>query len=93
MGPKPHINRPKPPKSTNRLRRLELKIRQGGKQYRYGGSELIRQHFIDNLVRDGYSRGDIELALKILENRPGASRITDMDVIGFINTQIPKLKR
>ncbi|MEM4598943.1 MAG: hypothetical protein QW400_04635 [Candidatus Diapherotrites archaeon] len=75
------------------MKRLERRIRQAGKQYRYGGGELSRQNFVDNLVRDGYARGDIEIALKILENRAGVSRITDMDVVTFITTQLPKLKR
>lgn len=94
MSPKPNIRRPKPSRGgLERMKRLERRIRQAGKQYRYGGGELSRQNFVDNLVRDGYARGDIEIALKILENRAGVSRITDMDVVTFITTQLPKLKR
>lgn len=94
MSPKPNIRRPKPSKGgLERMKRLERRIRQAGKQYRYGGGELSRQNFVDNLVRDGYARGDIEIALKILENRAGVSRITDMDVVTFINNQLPKIKR
>jgi|GEM_PF-5893079 len=80
----------KPLKSGGRKRRLEDKLRQPGKVYSYYGQNVERHMFVDHLVKEGYNRAHVELALKILESTAGVRRITDMDVVNFIKTKIMK---
>ncbi|MEM4662845.1 MAG: hypothetical protein QXM75_02395 [Candidatus Diapherotrites archaeon] len=93
MVQRPVMRRSEAPRERRRLRKIEDRLRKTGKIYRYGGSTLTREQFVGNFVRDGYNRGDVEIALKILENRAGVSTITDMDLLNFLKFELPKIKR
>ncbi|MCD6478551.1 MAG: hypothetical protein J7L44_01545 [Candidatus Diapherotrites archaeon] len=77
------------------------KPRAGGKKgkpiiYRYYGSTLTRYEIIENLRREGHKLGDIELALRVAEERAkkyGRHVITDMDIKNILDVELSEIRR
>jgi hypothetical protein len=91
------MGRPGQRRRTHRERKLERKLKKPGKEYGYAGSTVDRWTFIELITKEavsrGFSRGHVELALKILEQKPRVRRITDMDVINFLEYELkPKMR-
>lgn len=98
MVPRPIKKKPLAPRKPGgrkggEKRRIEKKPGVHGKEYGYGGSTVDRFTFVDNIVKDGFKKHHVELAVRLLEQQPGKKRVTDMDVITFIENRINKAKK
>lgn len=65
-------------------------------RYGYYGRTLSRAEMVENFKREGYSGHDVELALRLAEERArkaGKNVITDMDIKNILDFELPKMRR